>query len=315
MAEIADFETTILPLEDFANIASAAKYGLVNMGSLTVQVPDFSSGFFSMRNIEIPHLETAMGYLEELAKDPSKGSHAWQRALVATGVGVAGSTAALPVLIAATGPLAPLAVIGLGIGSVFLGKNRSCTLLVANSTIGELIQEALHIDVGVQTGRPVIEEADMDTGRKIATKPNTIPGVRTIEGDPEFDIPDMMLGGLGLYRFEKDLSLWIGFYGTGGAIAFRGTDSYLKEKRFAVAWLVPETGRPAFAVTADLYGEYESLKEFYDQTAGARKSINMATGKARGATVATINASLIHRGYPDTSNDGDLLLTVCMSRK
>lgn len=266
-----------------------------------------------MRNVEFQHLENAMGYLAELAKNPSKGSPEWQKALVATSVGVGASTVGFGALIAATGPLAPFAAIGLGVGSVFFGKNRVCTMLIANATMGDLVKDGLHIDAGVQTGRPVIEQEDWDTGRVTATKPDTIPGIQNIKGDEEFGIPDMILGGLGMYRFEKDLSMVIGFYGTGGAIVFRSTDPAMRNKRFAVSWLVPETGKAGFGVTADLDGDYASLEDFYDKTAGARTVKNKDWGKHRGKTVSTIQASLIHRAYPDTENDGDLLLTVSMS--
>ena len=76
------------------------------------------------------------------------------------------------------------AAIGLGIGSQFLAKNRVCTLLVANGTKGELVKDGLYIDHGIQTGRPVVEEINEDTGRGTATSPDTIPGMEFLEGWP-----------------------------------------------------------------------------------------------------------------------------------
>ncbi|MEM0899152.1 MAG: hypothetical protein AAGI92_04285 [Pseudomonadota bacterium] len=306
MSDIADFETTVLPLEDFKKILSAARHGVVDMGTMTVNLP-------FVGKMSVPHQLSAMGYLEELAKNPEKGSPEWQKALVGAGTGAAASTVGLGVLMAATGPLAPFAAIGLGVAAPLLGKNRVCTLLVANGTEGELVKDGLYIDRGVQTGRPVVEEINEDTGRATATSPDTIPGLEFLEGWPEEDIPDMWLGGLGLYRFEKDLSLVIGWHGTCGAIGFRSSDPNTKNKRFAVSWLVPETGKPAFAVTADLDGKYDSLEDFYDKTAGERKSDNFDIGKHRRKNVAKIRGSMIHREYPSTENDNDLLLTVAIT--
>ncbi|MEM0899153.1 MAG: hypothetical protein AAGI92_04290 [Pseudomonadota bacterium] len=312
MTDIADFETTVLPLEDFHKIMRAAHSGAVDM------TPPNQAGEHRVR-------ASAMVYLEEIAKDPAKGSKAWQKAVAGTAIAAAAApavtggltatafAAGFPFLLAATGPFAPFAAIGLGIGSALLAKNRVCTLLVANATKGDLIKDEIYIYAGVQTGRPVIEEVNEDTGRTTATSPDTIPGIEAFDAEPQFDLPAMTLGGLGLYRFEKDLSLVIGFYGTAGAISFISSDPKTRGKKYALAWLVPESGNPAYAVTGDLDGKYDSLEAFYRQTAHVRKSDNLDRGLHRRRIATTIRASLIHRAYPDTSDENDLLITAAMS--
>lgn len=319
MTDIADLETTVLPREDFAQIRGAARSGVVdmtpaNMAGIKVPHHVVKNGRSSVVMRDYKYLVSSMVYLQELAKDPTKGSPDWQKALVAVGTGAAASTVGLGALIAASGPLAPFAAVGLGVGSVFLGKNRVCTLLIANDTTGDLVKEGLFIQHGIQSGRPVIMEYNEDTGRSSAMSPDTIPGMEFLEGFPEEGIPDMWLGGLGMYRFEKDLSLVIGWYGTAGAISFRSSDPKTKGLVYAISWLVPETGKPAFAVTADLNGKYDSLEDFYEKTAGERKSDNLDTGKHRGKRTTRIRGSMIHRDYPDTENENDLLLTAHITR-
>lgn len=307
--EIEDFETTVLPTKEYRQILSASRHGVINMGKRSIMVP-FGPP------MEYDYIVSAYTYMSELAKNPSLGSPEWQKALVGVATGVGASTLGMGTLIAATGPLAPFAAIGLGIGSQFLGKNRVCSILVANATYGDLIKEAIHIDSGIQTGRPVIEEEDPDTGRVSSTKPDTIPGVEYIEGAPEYDIPSMELGGLGMYRFEKDLSLFVGFYGTAGAISFYSKDPKLKGNRIAVGWDIREFGDKNYvSVSADLYGEYKSLEDFFDKTIGKEKSNLKSSGKHKGKTVSRAYASLIHREYPNTENDNDLLLTVSVRHK
>ena len=303
--KIEDMETTVLPIEDYRQIKKASRHAVAHIDDIVTPIPHWNGRTITFKEQKIPYYVSAYRYLEELAKDPSKGSEKWKTALMGAGIGAGASTLGFGTLVAATGPLAPFAAIGLGLGSQIFGNNRACTLLIGNERDGDLVKHDLYIDCGIQTGRPVYEEEDLDTGRTVATNKDTIPGLEDY-GD------GYVFCGLGMYRFEKDLSLILGFYGTGGAISFRCTDPKVKNKILAISWLVPETGKPAFGVCADL-GKYDSLEDFYDKTAGARKSDWFDKGTYRNKEVVRIRGSMIHRLYPEEKDEDDLLLTVTVS--
>lgn len=237
-------------------------------------------------------------YLEELAKQPDLYGAAWKQALASASVGVAGSTVGFGALVLATGPLAPFAAIGAAIAAPLFGANRLATLVVCNATQGDMKMAEIYQDCGVQTGRPVYADVDVDTGSTRSTTPDSIPGYTMI-------VPGLLQAGVGMYRFEKNLDMGIGFYGTGGAISWTLSDPRATTT-MAFAWLVPETGKPGMAVTADL-GKYASLQDFYEKTAGTRI---VQTRDKGGNPQATIKATGAPRRYPDSENMDDIVFTI-----
>lgn len=288
MSEIADFETVDLPPEYYDQIKTAARSGYARFDGERM---------------------SSSGMLEALAKDPKKHSEKWKRVLLAQGVGLAGIGPAFGVLMM-TGPAAPFVALGAMIATPFFGDNRACTIVIGNDTEGDLVFDEPYIDCGIQVGRPAIVDRNWDTGAVVKTSPNVIPGRKYFDPDSE----DMVYGakysdarqsGVGAFRFEKNLSKLIGFYGTGGAISFRSTASDVS-KTFALAWLVPERGKNYFAVTGDL-GYYKSLKRFYEKTVESDRSIKKST---RGSGKGKIYAKMVQRGYPDNGDDHDVCMTV-----
>lgn len=278
MVDVSDMPATQVPITGvFEKFVDAAKYSVCE-----VEGKQMSSYRF----------------MEDMASDPEKYTAEWKQALLVGGIGGVGSTVALPAIIIASGPFAPLTLIGAMIAAPFFGGNRACTIVIANGLMGNLKKSEMYEDCGVQTGRPVYSETDPESGVVQSTKADVIPGV-------SIDIPEFPMGGVGMYRFEKDRSLLIGFYGTGGAISFTTDDPKYNQKKIAVAWLVPETGKPAFAVTGDL-SQYQSLQAFYDKTAGKRESTNRDLTSGR----PSVYASMSFRRYPDEQNINDLVLTV-----
>lgn len=237
-------------------------------------------------------------FMEDMANNPEKYTAEWKQALLVAGIGAAANSAGFLALLAGSGPLAPLTLIGSMIAAPFFGGNRACTIIIANGLMGNLKKSEIYQDCGVQTGRPVYSETDPESGVVQSTNADVVPGVNA-------DIPEFPMAGVGMYRFEKDRSLVIGFYGTGGAISFTTDDPMYSNKKIAVAWLVPETGKPAFAVTGDL-STYQSLQAFYDKTAGKRESSNRDLTDGRPG----VYASMAFRRYPDEQNINDLVLTV-----
>jgi hypothetical protein len=280
MVDISDMPATQLPLDVYQNFAFAAKYTICEVDG--VQMSSYR-------------------FMEDMANNPDKYTAEWKQALLVAGIGTVGGTVGLGALIIATGPFAPLTLIGSMIAAPFFGGNRACTIIIGNALNGSLRQSEIYRDCGVQTGHPVFSETDPETGVVTSRQADVIPGLNT-------DMPQLPMAGVGMYRFEKDRSLLIGFYGTGGAISFTSDDPKVKQK-VAIAWLVPETGRPAFAVTGDL-SKYQSLQAFYDKTAGARDSSENRDFVNGGVS---IYASLVFRRYPDEQDVNDLVLTVHMT--
>jgi hypothetical protein len=280
--KIEDIETSVLPKEDFAYVIEASKNGTCNLDGTAVSIDKF---------------------MAELAKNPEKGSEAWKRSLTLAGAATAGSTISiLPML--AMGPLAPLALAGLH-ASYKLGDNRICRLIIGNETDGDLIKHDLYLDCGKQTARAVFEEKDAETGRMTASKTDTIPGRMDWGGGFE-------TCGIGMYRFEKNLDMVIGFYGTAGAISFTSTDPAI-DKVFAIAWSVPERGDAAVAVCENLR-MFENLQEFYEKSIekGAKSASATAKSKA-GNAVAEIRAAVSFANFPDASDEKDRVVAVTIS--
>lgn len=281
--KIEDIETTVLPREDFAHVIEASKTGTCTLDGTKMSVDRF---------------------MAELAKNPAKGSPEWQRGLAAAGAVAAGTSVGFFPLLAATGPLAPFAVVGLG-ASYLLGSNRICRLVIGNETDGDLIKHDLYLDCGKQTGRPVFEEMDAETGRMAASKTDVIPG-RMNWGD------GFETCGMGMYRFEKNLDLVIGVFGTSGAISFTSSDPAI-DKVFAVAWNVPEHGMAAVAVCENLR-LFENLQDFYEKSIkkGGPSASAVAKDKA-GKPVAEIRAALSFSNFPDSSDENDRVVAVTIS--
>lgn len=277
MADISDMPATQVPITGvFEKFADAAKYSVCEVDG--VQMSSYR-------------------FMEDMASNPEKYTAEWKQALLVGGIGGVGATVGLPAIIIASGPLAPLTLVGAMIAAPFFGGNRACTIVIANGLLGNLTKSEIYQNCGIQTGRPVYSETDPESGVVQSTKADVIPGVNT-------DIPDFPMGGVGMYRFEKDRSLFIGFYGTGGAISFTSDDPKIK-KKIAIAWLVPEIGRPAFAVTGDL-SQFQSLKAFYDKMDANRDSTN----RDFPSDGARVYASMVFRRYPDEQDVNDLVLTV-----
>lgn len=278
MADISDMPATQVPITGvFEKFVDAAKYSVCEVDG--VQMSSYR-------------------FMEDMASNPDKYTAEWKQALLVAGIGTVGGTVGLGAVIAATGPFAPITLIGSMIAAPFFGGNRACTIVIANGLMGNLTKSEIYQDCGIQTGKTVYSETDPETGVVQSRKADVIPGVNA-------DVPEFPMAGVGMYRFEKDRSLLIGFYGTGGAISFSTDDPKYSSKKIAIAWLVPETGKPAFAVTGDL-SKYQSLQAFYDKTAGARTSDNRSF--ISGAP--SVYGSMSFRRYPDEQNVNDLVLTV-----
>jgi hypothetical protein len=278
MADISDMPATQVPFKDvFEKFVDAAKYSVCEVDG--VQMSSYR-------------------FMEDMASNPDKYTAEWKQALLVAGVGVAGGAASITALSLATGPLAPITLIGAMIATPFFGGNRACTITIANGLMGNLTKSEIYQDCGVQTGRPVYSETDPETGVVQSTNADVIPGVN-------IETPEFPMAGVGMYRFEKDRSLLIGFYGTGGAISFTTDDPKYKNKKIAIAWLVPESGKPAFAVTGDL-SKFQSLKAFYDKMDANRDSTNRDFPSG----APSVYASLVFRRYPDEQNVHDLVMTV-----
>lgn len=277
MAAIADLPATQVPFEDvFMNFVRAAKDAVCTVDGVNM---------------------SSYRFMEDMATNPDKYTAEWKQALLVGGIGGVGSTVALSAVLLAGGPLT---LIGAMVAAPFFGGNRACTIVIANALGGKLTKSEIHQNCGVQTGQPVFSETNDETGVTLSTNPDVIPGFNA-------SIPGFLMAGVGMYRFEKDLSLVIGFYGTGGAISFTADTPKFPQK-IAIAWLVPETGDPHFAVTGNL-SQYGSLQAFYDKTAGAGVNDNRSfvDGCAR------VYGSLMYRRYPDEQNINDLVLTVYVS--
>lgn len=280
---IEDIETTVLPQEDFAYVIEASKDGTCTLDGTKMSVDRL---------------------LAELAKNPEKGSPEWQRGMAAAGAVAAGGTIGFFQLAAVTGPLAPFVAAGLG-ASYLLGANRICRLIIGNQTNGDLVKHDLYIESGKQTGRAVFEEKDAETGRMTASRTDVIPGRMDWGGGFE-------TCGIGMYRFEKNLDLVIGFYGTSGAISFTSTDPAI-DKTFAVAWSVPERGEASVAVCENLR-LYENLQDFHEKAMKKAKASASATAKDKaGSALAEIRAALSFANFPDASDEHDRVIAVTIS--
>lgn len=275
MADISDMPATQVPITGvFEKIVDAAKYSVCEVDG--VQMSSYR-------------------FMEDMANNPDKYTAEWKQALMVGGMGAVGATVGGAAVMLAGGPITLIAGM---IAAPFFGGNRACTLVIANGLMGNLTKSEIYQDCGIQTGKTVYSETDPETGVVQSRKADVIPGVN-------IDMPEFPMAGIGMYRFEKDRSLLIGFYGTGGAISFTTDDPKYNQMKIAVAWLVPETGRPAFAVTGDL-SKYQSLKAFYDKTAGNRDSTNRDLTSGR----PSVYASMVFRRYPEEQNVNDLVLTV-----
>lgn len=240
-------------------------------------------------------------FLEEIASKPEVYGEWWKSALISAGVVAGGNTVGFLALSMATGPLAPFTAIAAAIAAPFFGANRMATLIVCNATQGDIKMSEVYQDCGVQTARPVYSDTDIDTGSVRATKPDVIPGITQL-------VPGLLQGGIGMYRFEKNLDMGIGFYGTGGAISWTCSDPDV-HTTMAFSWLVPETGDMGMSVTADL-SKYSSLQDFYEKTAGARKTDRISRANGAPGKDPRIKCSAMLRGFPDSPVANDMCFTI-----
>lgn len=287
---INDMPVSLLPWDIFTTLLNASASG----GGGVCQLIKYDGSFPPVVSV------STYKYLEELAKRPDLYGAAWKQALISVGVGAAGSTVGMGTLILATGPLAPFTALAAAIAAPFFGGNRLATLIVCNNTVGDMKMAEIYQDCGVQTGRPVFADVDIETGSTRSTNPDLIPGKAQI-------VPGLVQGGVGMYRFEKNLDMGIGFYGTGGAISWTFTDPTVSTT-MAFSWLVPETGDPGYGVTADL-NKYASLQDFYEKTAGARERETYDSARS-GRKRLTINVGVASREYPDKITPQDLCFTI-----
>lgn len=164
------------------------------------------------------------------------------------------------------GPLVWCSSIAVAFGAPSLTDPRVCTLVLINGLNGGLTRCDETFDCGFETHYPAIVDP---AGKAGPTDPHHIPGQTQVDlgSGPE------TFYGMSFYRFENRRVLGLGFYGTGGAIAFTSDDPRTQGKMMAVSWLVPETGDRGCCVTADL-SKWPSLSDFYYKTADTRKEVN-----------------------------------------
>ena len=261
-------------------------------------------------------------FFKHMAENPDLYTEAWEAVLGDIGLGAVESTVGYGA-IALAGPLAPFVALASVIAAPFFGKNRIGTLVLANETDGAMRKKEVFQDCGWQSGHPVYKEVDPETGAELSSNPDVIPARQKFGSG-------QTLSGVGLYRFEKNLDLVIGFYGTSGAISFTFDDPKIKND-MAIGWEVPETGSPYYSATNDL-SKYASLEDFWSKTIDERASgegEHPAYAYSRkGYTAAELKglerwgisgpyapegpAVLINekeREYPDDPNDNDMIFT------
>jgi hypothetical protein len=205
---------------------------------------------------------------------------------------ITGAVGTAALLLTPAGPLVGVAAIAAAFGAPSFTGPRVCTLVIANGLSGSLTRSDLTFDCGLETHYPAVVDP------KDITK---FEQTHVISGEVTLPMsPPVSLYGVGFYRFENKRALGIGFYGTGGAIAFTSDDPRTQGAVMAVAWLVPETGARGFAVTSDL-SRYASLSDFYYKTADLRKETPSDDG----------DFYSVHGAFWDRESDSDdLVLTV-----
>ena len=157
---------------------------------------------------------------------------------------------------------------GFGLGSI-LGTKRVCTMIVLNQTHsalklnGNTFNDGTHH--GVQTLHPA--KAKTDTHGNISySDPNIIPGP-IMAPNREF-WKDLV--GVGVYRFEKDLSVMgLGVYGVSGALSFHSESDHLPDD-IAVAFNVGQGSANTVAITCapSSNGGIEGMKTYIDSLDG-----------------------------------------------
>ena len=186
---------------------------------------------------------------------------------------------------------------GLAEMGAFLGANRVCTMIVLNHTHSALrlkdntFNNGTHH--GVQTLHPA--KAKMEVNGNVSyTDPNIIPGPILA---PINHFNDLV--GVGIYRFEKDLSAGLGVYGVSGALSFQSMNSDRPED-VAVAFNVGQ-GSPntvAITVAPEQNGGVEGMKRYIDSLDGP--VLNSTEKSQIGSRTLQVAASL----YPwDPSKD------------
>jgi hypothetical protein len=226
------------------------------------------------------HALSSYKYIETLINDPTCEPLRDLAAMFTNaGIAFAGLTVTgVGVLLAPFGSIAAFFV------TPFLGKMRTASILIANGLPGNLTLKESYIDCGLQTAKPT----GSFNGK---TLNDVIPGRQ----EP---LPGQVLKGVGFYRFEKDLSLGFGVYGTGGALSFT-CDAPGVKNTFAISWFIPEGGAMGVGVTIDLGAKYSSLKDFYLKTAGA----NSQSERVDSDTASIIHGTLWFRKW----DEGDVL--------
>lgn len=282
---------TSFTADDFSPLRDCARDGSVDLGKYQMQV------FF--QSLDANMVVSSSDYIGEVALGAIDKVDADKEDLVATGLMAAGALAGASTFV--FGPLAAVAAGtagGAGFGSLVseLAKSRTCTFVICNATDGALQFDEPLIDCGIQTGYPATEVEDFVSGDLFIKDKNKIPAPIALDDDEVYY-------SVGLMTFSKDMELFIGVYGTCGAVSFTTDDERLSGVQFAISWLVPETGKAAFAITANLFKEYDSLQDFYDKTAGSRKSKNRSylytrSGKKKRAA---IYASMVPNDHPSSS--------------
>lgn len=139
-----------------------------------------------------------------------------------------------------------------------LGSNRVCTMVVLNMLDEEIKLSGNTVNGGKHDGIQTLYPAELasEPGKKPEKfqNPDIIPGHKKTSGIETY--------GIGIYRFEKDLSfLGFGVYGTSGVLSFKA-DSLSDD--IAVGWCVPQNGETRCAVSTRP-ARWNGLAGFYNK--------------------------------------------------
>jgi hypothetical protein len=272
----------------FSKFLDAAKYGYVMDNRLRISSVSYLEGQVAIQG-STPDifLATAQSY-----QTMAPGQKAFAAGAVYGVIAAAGGVAVLS--LTPLGPFVWAAAIATAFGAPSLTDPRVCTLVILNGLNGTLSRDDEMFDCGSETHYPAIVDP---SGKSGATNPHEIAGQTKVD----FGSGPETLYGLSFYRFENKRVLGIGFYGTGGAIAFKSSDPRTKGKVMAISWLVPESGDRGCCVTSDL-SKWASLSDFYYKTADTRKETNSDPGD-----YYTLHCAFWDR---QVNCDNDLVLTV-----
>lgn len=215
---------------------------------------------------------------------------------------------AMPIAMRAVGagnnPIAPVFSALLNTG---LGSNRVCTMVVLNMLDEEIKLSGNTVNGGKHDGIQTLYPAELlsDPGKKPEKWANAdvIPGAKTTAGIKTY--------GMGVYRFEKDLSfLGLGVYGTSGVLSFKA-DSLSDE--IAIGWCVPQSGKFRCAATTQ-QSKHGGAAAFYDKWIEPERDCTRDSSNAKGvalhASMQTWGA--VYTGDDDENNNQ--VLTVAITK-